>query len=175
MFLLILIISLMFATHQSTAAQNSAPASQVETKYDPAKDITTVSLAPLEISAEKGEYYSLHVATSFEYPGQAFKSPEYIKFEIRSVVKGKKLNPDLYITFLVDGEIIFVSSNRWAIQDPLPGRKAIGEVIEMKMSPAILTRLISARQAAIRMGGTRFDLSDSHKEKLRLLADKAKQ
>jgi hypothetical protein len=149
-------------------------AAQVETKYDPAKDITTVSLPPLRISGEKDEYYSLHVATSFDYPGPTFRAPEFFRFEIRSVVKRRKLNPDLYVVFLLDGETIHLSSNRWAVRNPVPGRRVIGEVIAMKMPRDTFLKLLSAGQAAIKMGGTRFDLSDSHRETLRLLTDKAR-
>jgi len=151
----------------------SAPtqSAQIETKYDQAKDITTVSLPPLRISGEKGEYYSLYVATSFDYPGHTFRPPELLRFEIRSVVKGRKLNPDLYVVFLVDGETIHLSSNRWAVRNPLPGRRALGEVIAMKMPRETFLKLLSARQATIKMGGTRFDLSDSHRETLRRLAE----
>ena len=107
-------------------------------------------------------------------PAAPFKAPEFFRFEIRSVVKGRKLNPDLYIVFLVGGETIHLSSNRWVVRNPLPGRRAIGEVIAMKMPFQIFEKLISAKQATIRMGGTKFDLRDSQRETFRLLADKAR-
>jgi hypothetical protein len=97
---LILITSLLLTSSaglQPIAARTAVQAAQLETKYDAARDITIVSLPPLRVSGEKDEYYSLHVATSFDYPGRTFQAPEFFRFEIRSVVKGRKLNPDLYV------------------------------------------------------------------------------
>ena len=159
-----------FAPRKATA---TAPDNEVVTKYDKAKDLTTVSLLPLQVSGKRDNYYSLHVTASFDYPGQTFKSPDYFRFEIKSVVMGRKLNPDLYVVFVIDGEVIHLGSNRWAVKNPLPGRRAIGEVIVMNMPSAVFLKLVSGKNIAIKMGGTRFPLTWIHRATLRTLAGKA--
>ena len=104
--------------------------------------------------------------------GHIARAPEFLSFEIRSVVKGGKLNPDLYIVLLVDGETIFLSSNRWAVKNPVPGRRMIGERIVMRMPYQTFLKVTAAKKAAIRMGGTTFELDDHHREALRTLAEK---
>lgn len=42
---------------RTTAAPQSA---RIEARYDPAKDRTTVRLAPVQISGANGKYHSLH-------------------------------------------------------------------------------------------------------------------
>ena len=138
--------------------------------YDSEKNITTVSITPVQLSGEKEEYLSVHVASSFNYAGRAFKSPETYRFEIRSVVKGRKLNSDLYVVFVIDGETIHLGSNRWAIRNPIPGRRAIGEVIVMQMHREMFQKLTSAKHAAIKMGGVTFELNDAHQTALRQLS-----
>ena len=149
------------------------PDNELITKYDKARNVTTVSLLPLQISGKKANYYSLHLTASFDYPGQSFKAPDSIRFEIRSVVKGRKLNPDLYVVFVIDGKEIHLSSNRWAVMNPLPGRSAIGEVIVMNMPAEMFLKFVTARETAIKMGGTSFPLTWIHQETLRTLADNA--
>ena len=162
---LILIISLLL-----TAVQ----AAELETKYDSARNLTTVSLPRLQISGAKDEYYSLHMTASFDYSGHTVQTPEFVRFELGSVVKGRKLNPDLYVVLLIDGQTIHLSSNRWAVRNPVPGRRMIGEQIVMRMPYQTLLKLADAKQAAIRMGTTKFDLTDNHRDRLRALAEKAK-
>lgn len=152
---------------QPIAAKKSVQTAQIETKYDAAKDMTTESLPPLQVSGEKDEYYSLHVAISFDYPGRTFKAPEFFRFEIRSVVKGRKLNPDLYVVFLVDGETIHLSSNRWAVKHPVRGKSWIGERMVFRMPYDTFVKLTKAKAVAIRMGYARFDLAERSLQRLR--------
>jgi hypothetical protein len=167
---LILIASFLLASAvepRPIATKKSVQSSQLETKYDTAKDVTTVSLPPLQISGEKDEYYSLHVAVSFDYPGHTLKAPEFFRFEIRSVVKGRKLNPDLYVVFLVDSETIHLSSNRWAVKNPVRGKRWIGERMVFSMPYDTFIKLTKAKVVAIRMGGARFDLAERSLQRLR--------
>ena len=159
---------------QPIAASRAVQAVPLETKYDAARNITTVSLRPLQISGEKDEYYSLHMSASFDYPGHTVNVPEFVRFELSLVVKRRKLNPDLYVVLIIDGETIHLSSNRWAVKNPVPGRRMIGEEIVMRMPYQTLIKLAAAKEAAIRMGGTRFDLNDNHREGLRALAEKGR-
>ncbi|HXD32746.1 MAG TPA: hypothetical protein VN643_16605 [Pyrinomonadaceae bacterium] len=149
------------------------PENEVIIKYDKTKDLTTVSLLPLQISGKKDNYYSLHLTASFAYPGQTFKVPDSFRFELTTVVKGRKLNPDLYVVFIIDGKQTHLSSNRWAVKNPLPGRSAISEVMVMNMPAEMFLKFVTARDIAIKMGGTRFPLTWIHQQTLRTLADKS--
>ncbi|MGH9881565.1 MAG: hypothetical protein ACRD6N_09045, partial [Pyrinomonadaceae bacterium] len=146
------------------AATSYAQSPQIETTYK--AGVTTVRMEPVKISGERDEYYSLHVAPSFKYDGKTPTAPEYIDFEIQTVVKSRRLNPDLYIIFAVDGETIFLSSNRWAVKNPVPGRRMIGERIAMRMPLGTFLKLANAKDAAIRMGGTIFRVNDEQKAAL---------
>jgi hypothetical protein len=149
------------------ALSASPQSAQIATNYDEGKDLTTVSLPPFQVSGEKDEYYSLHVATSFDYPGHVFQPPEFLRFEIRSVVKRRKLNADLYVVFLVDGETIHLSSNRWAVKNPVRGKSWIGERMVFRMPYDTFIKLTKAKLVAIRMGGARFDLTERSLQRLR--------
>lgn len=173
---LLLIASLLLtsiAGFSPRAAPIPAPDNELITRYDKAKDLTTVSLLPFQISGKKDNYYSLHLTASFDYPGQSFKVPDSFRLEIKSVVKGRKLNPDLYVVFIIDNKEIHLSSNRWAVKNPLPGRAAIGEVMVMKMPSAMFLAFVTAKEIGIKMGGTRFPLTWIHQQTLRTLAGKA--
>ena len=157
----------------NSAITQSAP--NIVTTYDSVKDRTTIQLLPMQVSGEKGIYYRLHIAVSCTYPTRTPPAqPQPFEFELQSIVKGRKLNPDLYIVFVVDGEIIFLSSNRAAVKNPVPGRRMIGERIVMRMPFATLLKLADAQQATVKMGGTSFELGDSHRSALKALAERMK-
>src|SRR2546425_297365 len=124
--LLFLLISsaweLRFGSERRIAAgvQSHEQASEIKTTYDSTKDKTTVSLPRVKVSGAKEKYISLHVAASFSYSGHTPVTPEFVNFEIHSVVKARKLDPDLYVVLLLDGETIFLSSNRSAVRNPVP-------------------------------------------------------
>ena len=135
--------------------------------------VTTIQMEPLKISGPKDEYHSLHLALSFSYGGEKPQPPERINFEIQSIVKRHTLNSDLYIVFLIEDETVFQnSSNRWAVKNPFPGRKMIGERIQMKMPVETYLRLAKAKKSAIKMGGTVFELNDDHKAAMLELANR---
>jgi hypothetical protein len=124
-------------------------------------------MEPLKISGAKDEYHSLHLALS--YKSNETKFPETVDFEIQTVVKKRKLNPDLYIVFLIDGEEVFLSSDRRAVTNPVPGRRLIGERIVMRMPIATYLKLTDAKSSVIRMGRTRFELSAEQKTAMKKL------
>src|ERR1044071_7038778 len=99
---------------------------KLETTYDGASDKTTVRLPPVKLSGERAQYHSLHMSPSFSYPGKTPARPSIIDFELQTVVKGR-LRTDLYVLFIIDGEKVFMSSNRSAIKRPVPGRVWMGE------------------------------------------------
>jgi hypothetical protein len=81
-------------------------------------------------------------------------------------VKARRLNPDLYVVFVIDGESIFLSSNRWVVKNPVPGRRWVGERLAMRMPLGTFTKLTSSKTASIKMGATVFEISDDRKRAL---------
>jgi hypothetical protein len=144
----------------------------IETSYDRTKDITTVRLMPVQISGEKDRYQSLHMSPSFSYPGRVYLKPEIVDFELQTIVRGR-LNSDLYVVFLIEGEKIFLSSNRWGIKRPVPGRVWMGERLVFRMPFATLLKLANARHAAVRLDGISFEFKDAHKRALKTFAESA--
>jgi hypothetical protein len=128
--------------------------------------VTTVSMEPLKISGEKDNFYSLHVSPRFTYEGQQPKAPEFVTFELQTVVKARRLSPDLYVVFVIDGEAVFLSSNRWAVKNPVPGHRWVGERLAMRMPLGTFTKLTSSKTASIKMGPTEFEITDDHKRAL---------
>jgi hypothetical protein len=139
---------------------------KVETSYDSDKDTTTVRLPPVQISGENGKYRSLQMAPAFSYSGKERRTPEIIDFELRTVVKGR-LDTDLYVLFLIDGKKVFLSSNRWAIKRPVPGRVWAGERLVFRMPYETFVKLTKAKTFAIRFDDVRIPVSEAQLEMLR--------
>src|SRR6267378_1367584 len=130
--ILIALTASTICTGQTPQMEPAQPA-KIETTYDSVRDRTTVRLAPVQISGEKDKYHSLHMAPSFSFPGHQLQRPSRIDFELQTIVKTRLLDSDLYVVFLVDGETIFLSSNRWSIPRPVPGRRWVGEHLVFNM------------------------------------------
>src|ERR687892_518960 len=124
--------------------------------YDPQRNLTTVRLPFTRLSGEKGRYHSLSFAIDYSYPGQTRSLPERVNFELVSVVKARRLNPDLYVVFVADGKPIHFSSNRSAIRNPVPGRSWIGERMIFLIPRADFLRLAAAEKLAVRLGDVSF-------------------
>lgn len=139
---------------------------KIETSYDAGKDKTTVRLAPVQISGDNGKYRSLHMAPAFSYSGKEPRAPEIIDFELRTVVRGR-LNTDLYVVFVIDGEKVFLSSNRSAIKRPVPGRVWLGERLVFRMPYKTFVKVTKAKALEIRFDGVKFALSEEHLRMLR--------
>lgn len=139
---------------------------QIATSYDEVKDKTTVRLAPVQISGDNGKYRSLHMAPAFSYSGKEPRAPEIIDFELRTVVRGR-LDTDLYVVFVIDGEKVFLSSNRSAIKRPVPGRVWLGERLVFRMPYETFVKVTKARVLEIRFDGVKFALSEEHLRMLR--------
>ena len=145
--------------------------SQIETIYDDKKDTTTVRLKPVQISGGQAQYHSVHLAPAFSYPGQHFRKPEIVDFEVQTVVK-TKLRIDLYVVFVVDGETIFLSSNRWAVKRPVPGKRWIGERLVFRMPYETLMKIAKARAVEIKMDSVRFPLTEAALEHVRVFVNR---
>jgi hypothetical protein len=82
-------------------------------------------------------------------------------------VKARRLNPDLYAVFVVDGKPIHFSSNRSAIRNPVPGRSWIGERMVFLIPREEFLKLAAAEKLAIKMGGVTFEFSDELRDSVR--------
>ncbi len=139
----------------------------IKTTFDEAKNRSTVRLAPVQISGEKDKYYSLHIAAAYSYPGRVPQRPETIDFELRSVVKARKLKIDLYVEFVVDGEKVFLSSSRSAIKNPVRGRPWVGERLIFRVPYETLLKITKAQQFEIKMDAVTFGVGEKQLEALR--------
>lgn len=171
MLLIVMLAATVPGLAQIGTGEAVAKTPKIETTYDSVKDKTTVRMTRMQISGERGRYHSLHLAPAYSFPGQMPRTPEMIDLELQTVVKARKLKVDLYVLFVVDGEKIFLSSNRWGVKKPVPGRPWVGERLVFHMPYGTLLKLANAKQASIRMDGIDFELSDDHLRALRLFAE----
>jgi hypothetical protein len=140
--------------------------SKTETTYDAKKDKTIIRLAPLQISGENGKYVSLRMSPSFSFSGSNAVTPSIIDFELQTVVRGR-LRTDLYVVFMIDGEKVFLSSSRWAIKRPVPGRVWMGERLVFRMPYEIFVKITKATTFEIKFDAVTFSVGETHKQALR--------
>jgi len=159
------------ALAQVGTEDGTAQTPKIETTYDSRKQKTTVRMNRMQISGDKGRYHSLHLAPAYSFSGQVPQTPQIIDFELQTVVKARKLRVDLYVLFVIDGEKIFLSSNRWGVKKPVPGRPWVGEHLVFRMPFETLVKLANAKQASIRMDAIDFELSNDHLSALRAFAE----
>ena len=138
---------------------------KVEGSYDAAKDETTVRLLPVKISDGQGKYVSVHMSPSFKFPGRSLLEPKIIDFELQTVVRGR-LSTDLYVVFIIDGETIHLSSNRWAVKRPVPGRVWLGERLVFRMPYETYVKVTKAKTFAIKFDGVKFSVGKTQQEAL---------
>lgn len=156
------------------AAQQTDERSAFETTYDEVKDQTTFRLLPVKISGEKDKYYSLHMSPAFSYPGKNPSAPSIIDFELQTVVKGR-LSSDLYVVFVIDGKPVFLSSTRWAVKRPVPGRLWMGERLVFRMPYETLLKLAEAKHVGIKMDSVLFDLAEPELQTIRDFTERIKK
>jgi hypothetical protein len=172
--ILLLVLAAIASGQAQVGTQKAIPTvPQVETFYNSGKDTSTVRMTRMQISGERGRYHSLHMSPAYSFPGQVPQTPQIIDFELQTVVKARKLRVDLYVLFVVDGEKIFLSSNRWSIKKPVADRPWVGEHLVFRMPYKTLLKLANAKQASIRMDGIDFPLSNDHLHALRAFAETA--
>lgn len=147
----------------------------VETVYDQPKNLTTVRLPATKLSGEKDRYHSLSFSIDYSFPGKTPAPPERVNFELTSVVKARRLNPDLYVVFVVNGEPIHFSSNRSAIRNPVRGKPWIGEKMVFLIPREDFLKLAAAEKLAIKMGGVTFESNEELRAGLRALAEEIKR
>jgi hypothetical protein len=138
---------------------------KVEGSYDAVKDETTVRLLPVKISNGQGKYVSIHMSPSFKFPGRSLLEPRIIDFELQTVVRGR-LSTDLYVVFIIDGETVYLSSNRWAVKRPVPGRVWMGERLVFRMPYETYVKITKARTFAVKFDGVKFSVGEKQKDAL---------
>jgi hypothetical protein len=150
-----------------TAALVQESVSHIETNYDAEKDKTTIKLKPVQISGEREKYISLHMSPAFSFPGRQLATPAIIDFELQTVVRAKLLRTDLYVVFMIDGEKVFLSSSRWAVKRPVPGRVWIGERLVFRMPYETFVKITKASSVEIKFDAVTFSLGETQKQALR--------
>jgi hypothetical protein len=73
----------------------------------------------------------------------------------------------LYVVFKVDGEEIFLSSNREAIKRPVPGRVWVGERLVFRMPYETFVKITNAATVEIKFDAVTFALGEEQKHALR--------
>ena len=143
----------------------------VEISYDQIKNVTTVSIPQTGLGGEKGRYHKVWFSIDYSYPGKTPSHPAHVNFELVSVVKARRLNPDLYVLFVVDGKPVHFSSNRSAIRNPVPGKPWIGEKMVFLIPREQFLKLAASKKLAIKMGNATFEFDDELRGDLRALAE----
>lgn len=166
-FLLLVLLS-SAATGVGQDAALTTETAKIETTYEADKDRTIVRLVAVQISGEQGKYKSLHMSPFFSFAGKKLlAAPEIIDFELRTVVNVKLLSTDLYVVFVIDGEQVFLSSNRWAVKRPVPGRVWVGEHLVFRMPYETYVRITKAKTFSLKFDGVVFPVNESHLQMLR--------
>lgn len=150
-----------YSSRQSTFAK-------IQTDYDSEKDSTTVRLTPVLIASGVGKYHSIHMSPHFSFPGRKAVTPEIIDFELQTVVKGR-LRTDLYVVFVIDGERVFLSSNRWGVKRPIPGRVWMGERLVFRMPYETFVKVTKAKTFAVMFDGVNIPVGENEKQALQEL------
>lgn len=152
---------------RTVAALTQQETAKIETTYDETKERTTIKLTPVKISSGQDKYVSLHMSPSFSFTGRRLLvTPDIIDFEIQTVVRGR-LSTDLYVIFGVDGEKIFLSSNRWAVKRPVPGRVWMGERLVFRMPYETFVRITKAKTFELKLDANTFSVGEKEKQALR--------
>jgi hypothetical protein len=164
------LVLLLAITALCLGQQGTGPASQtdkIEITYDQAKDRTIVRLAPVQISGQVGKYHSVHMSPAFNFSGRQLRaSPTIVDFELQTVMSGR-LRTDLYVVFIIDGEKVFLSSNRWAVKRPVPGRVWVGERLVFRMPYETFVKITNATTFEIKFDAMTFLVGDKEKQALR--------
>jgi hypothetical protein len=153
-------------TNETVAVGIQAETAKIETVYDAAKDKTTIRLAPFRLASDQDRYISLHMSPSFSFSGRQVLTPSIIDFELQTVVKGR-LRTDLYVVFIIDGEKVFLSSNRWAVKRPVPGRVWVGERLVFRMPYETFVRITKATTFEIKFDAVKFSMGEPQRQALR--------
>ena len=131
---------------------------------------TTLHLDSLPISGPKDRYHSLSFSVRYEHSTAARATPDVVNLELVSVVKARKLDPDLYVLFLADGKEVHFSSSRSAIPKPVPRKPWIGERMVFHIPRDDFLKWTEAETVGVKLGGVVFDFSRDNRDAVRELA-----
>jgi hypothetical protein len=156
---------------------------QIETSYDPVKDVTTVRLKTLQVygeplsssnykGADEARFYA-----SFTYPGQVMRArPRRVLLSLVSTSEDWKYTDYRHATALVDGKLMrlggLVRLPSFSIRNS--ARSSSEDYTRQEISIALplktFLRIAGGKYVRIRMGPREFRLSEHHLGALRELA-----
>jgi hypothetical protein len=148
---------------------------RIEFVHDEQKQITTVLLPLMQLSGPKDRYHSLAFTIYYFYPTRYPAPPEDVHFELHSVVKGRRLSPDLYIVFVIDGKPVHFSSHRSAIRKPVPGKSWVGERMYFVIPREDFLKLAAAQKLSVKLGNVSFDFGEDQLEAVREMGTRINQ
>jgi hypothetical protein len=68
---------------------------------------------------------------------------------------------------MIDGEKVFLSSSRWAIKRPVPGRVWMGERLVFRMPYDTFVKITKANTFEIKFDAVTFSVGETQKQALR--------
>lgn len=162
------LITTLLAATLFSLPQDNFTLTEIIRDYNPRTKETTIRLLSSKLSGPKDHYHSL--SYSISYPITA----KDVNFELVSVVKAEKLNTDLYVVFVVDGQEIHFGSDRSAIPKPVRGKPWIGERMIFKIPRAEFMKLAAAEKLGVKLGGVSFEFSEANRLAVRSFAETMK-
>jgi hypothetical protein len=165
-----LITSLIASIILSVPQQDRFTLTEILRDYDSVKDVTTLRTSSEKLSGPKDRYHSLSYSIYYSYPGRTATPPRDVNFEIRSVVKARRLNSDLYVVFVVDGKEIHYSSNRNAIRNPVPGKPWIGEKMVFRIPREDFLKMATAKTLGVKLGDVMFDFDEGMRASIKAMS-----
>ncbi|HEY6119312.1 MAG TPA: hypothetical protein VIV66_05095 [Pyrinomonadaceae bacterium] len=169
--LLVTLIAFLFTTPPVKAQEKTVPRLNVESNYDVAKKQTTVKFPRIQLGGENGPYDGLFAVISYTYPGETKRKPEFLTFELQTIVKARKLRVDLHVRLLIDGEKLHLSSNRWAEMNVVPERSWISEHIALRMPYLTFLRITKAKSFAVLLDSIQYSVAENDVQMLRRFED----
>ena len=148
-----------------------------QNKFKPAEVVqdgfrinATLHLDSFPISGPKGRYQSLSFSVRYEHTTGTRATPDVVNFELVSVVKARKLDTDLTVLFLADGQEVHFSSSRSAIPKPVPGKPWIGERMVFHIPREEFLKWTEAENLGVKLGGMVFEFSQENRDAVREMA-----
>ena len=142
----------------------------VEARQSIATQSPKVTFGPIQIGGPKDKYKAIYLTAWFQKPVGGSGIPEFVRFDLLSVVKRRSLDVDLYVQLIADGRKLAPGSNRWAVKNIERNPRVIGERIEMKMSIEEFRTIANAKNLTVTYDAIAFEVSDQVLAGLRELA-----
>jgi hypothetical protein len=130
----------------------------------------TLQLDSILLSGPKDRYHSLSLSIRYAHTTGERNTPDVVNVELVTVVKARKLNPDLYVVFLADGRERHFGSSRSAIRNPVPGKPWIGERMVFHVPREDFLKWTEAEKLGVKLGGVVFDFSELDRAAVRAVA-----